>query len=248
MSLIRAPLVLLHAVLYQVASTPPNKSPSNGRYDSTESRWIKIAPLIFKIQQPLVWLCTIADILLVLSQHLPRSALSSALPSVLCPTSASPASLIRPTPFFLLGLALVAAGTFLRVSCYRSLGPFFTFDLALLPKHKLITSGPYAFVRHPAYSGSLLVLAGLGLADLSPGGWVVECVSSNSRTAAQGWNSAFGGNMVYPWIGFAVWYAWWLVVGVRRARMEDAALREAFGKEWEDYSRSVSWWFFPGLL
>lgn len=54
--------------------------------------------------------------------------------------------------------------------------------------------------------------------------------------------------MVYPWAGFAVWYAWWLLVGVRRARMEDAALREAFGKEWEDYSRSVSWWFFPGVL
>ena len=199
-----------------------------------------------QIQQPLVWLCTIADILLVLSQHLPRSALSSALPTVLCPTSSSPASLIRPTPFFLLGLALVAAGTLLRVTCYRSLGPFFTFDLALLPKHKLITSGPYAIVRHPAYSGSLLVCAGLGLADLSPGGWVAECISSNA--GSQGFSHAFSGSTVYPWIGFAVWYAWWLVVGVRRARMEDAALHEAFGKEWEDYSRSVRWWFFPGLL
>ncbi|PIL28741.1 hypothetical protein GSI_08785 [Ganoderma sinense ZZ0214-1] len=244
MSLIRAPLVLLHAILYNVASTPPNKTPAYGRYDSTESRWIRIAPLVFKIQQPLVWLCTIADILLVLSQHLPRSTLISALPSVLCPTSS--ASLIRPTPFFFLGLTLVAAGTFLRLTCYRSLGPLFTFDLTLLPKHKLITSGPYATVRHPAYSGSLLVLAGLGLTDLSPGGWVAECVSSNAGT--QGWSRVFGGHMVHPWIGFAFWYAWWLLVGIRRARLEDATLRKVFGKEWENYSRSVSWWFFPGIL
>ncbi|TBU23268.1 hypothetical protein BD309DRAFT_372972 [Dichomitus squalens] len=248
MSLIRAPLVLLHAVLYQVASTPPNKSPTIGRYDTSESPLIKIAPLIFKIQQPLVWLCTIADILLVLSQHLPRSALSTALPTVLCPTSTSPASLIRPTNSFLIGLALVTAGTALRVACYRTLGPFFTFDLALLPKHKLIISGPYSFVRHPAYAGSLLVLAGIGLADLSPGGWVAECMSSTSRRGSQNWGSLSGGSMAYAWAGFAIWYGWWLAVGVRRARMEDAALRKEFGKEWDEYANQVAWWFFPGIL
>ncbi len=49
MSLVRAPLVLLHAILYQMASTPPNKTPPSGRYDNTESSWIKIAPFIFKV-------------------------------------------------------------------------------------------------------------------------------------------------------------------------------------------------------
>ncbi|RPD77342.1 hypothetical protein L226DRAFT_568438 [Lentinus tigrinus ALCF2SS1-7] len=240
MSLVRAPLVLLHAILYQLASTPPNKTPPSGRYDSTESPWIRIAPFIFKIQQPLVWLCTLADILLVLSQHLPRSALSTALPAVLCP--ASPSS-IRPTVPFYAGLALVAAGTLLRLACYRSLGPFFTFDLALLPKHKLITSGPYAVVRHPAYAGSLLVLAGLGLADLSPGGWIAECVSSS---ASSSWGLSTG--LACAWAVFAVWYVWWMSVGVRRARMEDAALRKEFGAQWETYARGVRWWFFPGVL
>ena len=57
-----------------------------------------------------------------------------------------------------------------------------------------------------------------------------------------------GGSMAYAWIVFAVWYAWWLAVGVRRARMEDAALRKEFGKEWDDYAHQVSWWFFPGIL
>ena len=69
-------------------------------------------------------------------------------------------SLIRSTLPFLTGLALVAAGTLLRLTCYRCLGPLFTFDLTLFPKHTLITSGPYSIVRHPADLGSLLVFLG----------------------------------------------------------------------------------------
>lgn len=49
MSIVRAPLVLLHAILYQLASTPPNKTPPNRRYDNTESPLIRIAPFIFKV-------------------------------------------------------------------------------------------------------------------------------------------------------------------------------------------------------
>ncbi|KAL1950831.1 hypothetical protein VTO73DRAFT_5955 [Trametes versicolor] len=243
MSLVRAPLILLHAILYQLASTPPNKTPPKGRYDSTEAPWIRIAPLVFKIQQPLVWLCTLADILLILSHHLPAPALQSATHAVLCPSAPSAtaaAPFIRPTLPFLTGLALVAAGTLLRLACYRSLGPFFTFDLALLPKHQLVTSGPYQFVRHPAYAGSLLILAGLGFADLSPGGWIAECVSAQGRPTMRT-------ALPWAWAAFAVWYAWWLAVGVRRARMEDAALKKEFKGQWDEYARRVPWWFVPGL-
>ncbi|CDO70818.1 hypothetical protein BN946_scf184801.g9 [Trametes cinnabarina] len=111
------PLVLLHAVLYQLASTPPNKSPSNGRYDASEAPWIRIAPFVFQLQQPLVWLCTSADILLILSHHLPIPALRTSLQSVLCPSAPPSASaFIRPTLPFFTGLALVAAGTLLRLT------------------------------------------------------------------------------------------------------------------------------------
>ncbi|KAI0324018.1 hypothetical protein GY45DRAFT_1263655 [Cubamyces sp. BRFM 1775] len=247
MSLVRAPLVLLHAVLYQLASTPPNKTPPKGRYDASEAPWIRIAPLVFKIQQPLVWICTLADILLILAHHLPAPAVRASLNAALCP-SAPASPFIRPTLPFFTGLALVAAGTLLRLACYRSLGPFFTFDLALLPKHQLVTSGPYHIVRHPAYTGSLLILAGLGLADLSPGGWMAECVSAGATRSNFGVGLAASTSMLWAWGVFAVWYAWWLAVGVRRARMEDSALRQAFGKEWIDYAHRVRYWFFPGVL
>ncbi|KAI0755376.1 hypothetical protein C8Q80DRAFT_1217024 [Daedaleopsis nitida] len=230
MSLVRAPLMLMHAVLYQLASTPPNKTPPARRYDSTESVLIRMAPLVFKVPHPPI-------------RPLHRPPRSSMSP---CPPSS--ASLIRPTVPFFTGLALVAAGTALRLACYRSLGPFFTFDLTLLPKHKLITSGPYNYVRHPAYAGSLLVLAGLGLTDLSPGGWIAECVSSGRPTGGVFTATALVGTVAWAWIAFAVWYAWWLSVGVRRARMEDAALRKEFRDQWDTYATRVRWWFVPGLL
>ncbi|KAH9925367.1 uncharacterized protein BXZ73DRAFT_91103 [Epithele typhae] len=216
MSLIRAPLVLLHAVLYQLASTPPNKTPSTARIDSSESPFIRIAPLIFKIQQPLL---------------LPTSHFA-----------------IRSTPAFLAGLSLVTAGTLLRLTCYRYLGALFTFDLTLLPKHTLITRGPYSVVRHPAYLGSILVFLGLGLADLSPGGWVAECVSAGDHASPSLLGPAVGPRLATSWALFAVWFAWWLAVGVRRARMEDATLRKEFGREWDVYARRVRSWFVPGLL
>ena len=197
-------------------------------------------PRSIQIQQPLVWLCTFADISLVLAQHLPRSALSTALPAILCPAAARP-SPIRPTYSFLAGLALVAAGTLLRLTCYRYLGTLFTFDLTLFPKHTLVTAGPYGFVRHPAYLGSLLVFLGLGLTDLSSGGWVAECVGAGSTYGSRG-------TLLAAWLVFAIWFSWWLTVGVRRARMEDAALKQQFGKEWEAYAARVRWWFVPGLL
>jgi protein-S-isoprenylcysteine O-methyltransferase Ste14 len=51
-------------------------------------------------------------------------------------------------------------GGALRVLCFRTLGRFFTFDLAVKPDQKVIQTGPYAYVRHPSYTAMLLHQAG----------------------------------------------------------------------------------------
>jgi protein-S-isoprenylcysteine O-methyltransferase len=43
------------------------------------------------------------------------------------------------------------------------LGRFFTGNVAIAPDHRLIEEGPYRFVRHPSYTGSLLAFLGLGI-------------------------------------------------------------------------------------
>ncbi|HYP21025.1 MAG TPA: isoprenylcysteine carboxylmethyltransferase family protein [Chloroflexia bacterium] len=62
------------------------------------------------------------------------------------------------------GLGVMAAGLALRVFSILWLGPMFTRLVQILPGHRLVTSGPYRFVRHPSYSGLLLFFMGVGLA------------------------------------------------------------------------------------
>ena len=65
---------------------------------------------------------------------------------------------------FGLGIALLLLGVALRWYAIWVLGRFFTREVAVRAGQTVVRSGPYRFVRHPSYSGLLLILLGLGLA------------------------------------------------------------------------------------
>lgn len=81
---------------------------------------------------------------------------------------------ITVNPAFLVGTFLIVAGSLIRWSCYRHLGKLFTFEVAVQEEHHLVTSGPYSVVRHPSYSGMLMIFAGFLIWQGSPGSWVRE--------------------------------------------------------------------------
>jgi len=62
------------------------------------------------------------------------------------------------------GLAIAASGVVLRSWAIVTLGRFFTYDVTIQPGHRVVTSEPYRWVRHPSYTGGLLGLLGLGVA------------------------------------------------------------------------------------
>ena len=62
------------------------------------------------------------------------------------------------------GLALMAAGMFIRWSAVRTLGRYFTRSVKVFEDHRLVRGGLYRHVRHPSYAGYLLGDLGLGLA------------------------------------------------------------------------------------
>lgn len=62
-----------------------------------------------------------------------------------------------------LGFVLVFAGWFARIWAQRELGKYFTGEVAVQSDHAVIQSGPYALVRHPAYTGGVLAAIGYGL-------------------------------------------------------------------------------------
>ena len=68
---------------------------------------------------------------------------------------------------WLAGLALFLVGLVIRWAAIIHLGRFFTVNVAIAEDHRLITTGPYRYVRHPSYSGSLLLFLGLGLCTLN---------------------------------------------------------------------------------
>lgn len=78
-----------------------------------------------------------------------------------------------PGPVRWAGLALIALGLGIRIWAVATLRRFFTVDVAIQADHRLVTSGPYRLVRHPAYSGALVSFAGLALASSS---WVAALV------------------------------------------------------------------------
>jgi len=60
-------------------------------------------------------------------------------------------------------LLLCLAGIGLRTWSKVVLGRFYTFAIDLTEGHRVLTEGPYRFVRHPLYLGTFLVIAGFPL-------------------------------------------------------------------------------------
>jgi protein-S-isoprenylcysteine O-methyltransferase Ste14 len=65
-----------------------------------------------------------------------------------------------------IGNVLVATGALVRMAAVRRLGAAYSHRIRW-PGSPLVTDGPYALVRHPAYLGTLLAHSGLALAYLS---------------------------------------------------------------------------------
>jgi protein-S-isoprenylcysteine O-methyltransferase Ste14 len=73
----------------------------------------------------------------------------------------------------LLADTLMLVGIGLRLWAIVHLGKFFTVDVGIQPGYRVIQDGPYRFVRHPSYSGSILALAGVACLTFNWFGFLV---------------------------------------------------------------------------
>lgn len=69
-----------------------------------------------------------------------------------------------PSALRVFGLAFGLAGIGVRVWAVRTLGKWFTRQVRVAQDQPVIQHGPYRLVRHPAYTGFLMVAVGFGLA------------------------------------------------------------------------------------
>ncbi|GII82697.1 hypothetical protein Ssi03_06870 [Sphaerisporangium siamense] len=74
-----------------------------------------------------------------------------------------PAPWDGPSPWMAVPVVLFAGGIMLRTAAIRALGALYTHHVLRRDEHPLVTTGPYRFVRHPAYAGMLLANLGFVL-------------------------------------------------------------------------------------
>ncbi len=63
-----------------------------------------------------------------------------------------------------LGLALMIGGRVLRLWAQMHMGHLFVGELAVQKGHRVVQTGPYRWIRHPAYVGGTASAVGIGLA------------------------------------------------------------------------------------
>ena len=66
-------------------------------------------------------------------------------------------------PLFAAGWVAALASFTLRRRAIRELGKMWSLHVEIRERHQLVVTGPYRWVRHPAYTSMILELAALGL-------------------------------------------------------------------------------------
>ncbi len=69
-----------------------------------------------------------------------------------------------------LGIIIALAGFGLRVWSMGVLGKFYTRTLKVTEKQSIVRAGPYCFIRHPGYLGSILIWSGVAASATN---WIV---------------------------------------------------------------------------
>lgn len=61
------------------------------------------------------------------------------------------------------GISLFLAGVCYRLWAIRTLGVFYSHRVRTVTRHRIVDSGPYRFMRHPAYAGMIIANAGVSV-------------------------------------------------------------------------------------
>jgi len=233
---LKVPLLVLNLLLARkacTAPTPPPKPDEVKGYEKDKSTrevsWF--LPYFMPLRVNSFSLVDLIEIYLILSRSYPNIRIPY-LDSIFLPAgSLFPANKISIS--FLLGSLLLHAGAILRILCYRILGRHFTYQMAILKNHSLITEGPYSIVRHPSYTGMVVFNLGMGIAHVSEGSWMRECLMKSGLT---------GKAIVIVHIAGLMFLAGKLLV---RVPAEDSVLREEFGAEWDRWAKQTSYKLIP---
>ncbi|KAJ7174613.1 hypothetical protein C8R46DRAFT_1252382, partial [Mycena filopes] len=183
--------------------------------------------------QVFYWFAAFAEAVMAMAQLKSPSLSQAAILSTFTLGGNPPTT--RLTAPLAVGSLLIICGALLRLQCYHALGKHFTFEMGITHNHRLITTGPYNYVRHPSYTGAVLAYFGLLMYYCSPGSWFRECVFKGSILGA-----VFCASYI---LGMSL-----VVAGLlARIAKEDEGLKREFGAEWDMWAVRVPFVLVPGI-
>jgi len=233
---IRVPLLLLAALAHHKGVQPPNPPPTKSDR-VTKSSLFEVNPRIagFTMQAFALSLLVLEVISIILLPLKKSNALIGMVVITICPAEPTSNELTTLPAMFIAGVTLLSIGVLIRIWCYKALGTLFTYEITIRPDHKLVTWGPYAYVRHPSYTGSLFLLSGTVVTTLGASSYANTCGIMT--------------NFTIRWVLrlWGVWTFYVIYALFSRGPVEDAELKKAFGKEWSDYARRVAYRCIPGI-
>ncbi|KIY74295.1 hypothetical protein CYLTODRAFT_416140 [Cylindrobasidium torrendii FP15055 ss-10] len=216
----------------QVTVTPPNPPPKHEEEaPSSQLEVIIKQRLGAYVVKTVCWLAATAEIAAIVASTFPDASSSTVVLRGLVVSGS--ATDIQISWLFIVGVSLTMIGGYIRYSCYRELGSLFTFEMAILDNHRLVQSGPYAYVRHPGYLGVLCTVSGVICWHASSGSYARACGAFESRI----WQVLM---LIYCMLVSTI------TVGLlSRMPKEDDALRKRFPGEWEDWQLQVPYKLLP---
>ena len=113
-------------------------------------------------------------------------------------------------------LALFLTGLLIRWTAIATLGRSFSANVAIHATQTVKKTGIFRFVRHPSYTGLVIIFAAIGLYTRN-------------------------------WVGCAIVFVPAVAALLYRIQVEEAALTDAFGQEYIDYSRATKR-LIPGVF
>lgn len=84
------------------------------------------------------------------------------------PICVNVSTFMLPVYFFWIGIVLTILGIFTRIYSVWTLRKFFTLNVQVATEQNIVKTGPYKYIRHPAYTGSIITLLGISISFRSP--------------------------------------------------------------------------------
>ncbi|KAF9223633.1 hypothetical protein BS17DRAFT_109429 [Gyrodon lividus] len=231
MTLLRLPLVIGAAASYHISGTAPAQSARDEQIKSSSNEsFLHVALKAFSLMKIIYWTGAVLEVICTLSFRFPDQDVPLLIRSLRGPYPPQPPSVL----FVIAGISSILGGL-LRLTCYRTLGQSFTFQLSIRKSQSLVTTGPYAYVRHPSYTGFFICYVGILAMHFSPDSWMRDSGVLTFR--------------VVRWaVGVLVGFCVVLFASVfGRMGDEDKVLKRVFGKEWERWAERVRYRLIPGV-